>query len=83
MSCASAGNCGVGGHFFDRAGPTQPFVVTEQNGTWGRAGLHRPVSKQGLCRRSPAMRPPPRIGSSQPRHLRQSPCLLYVEGVDH
>lgn len=34
VSCASAGNCSVGGHYYDRKGNTQLFVVDEVNGTW-------------------------------------------------
>jgi hypothetical protein len=40
VSCASAGNCGAGGFyslpFSPVAGSTQPFVVSERNGTWGK-----------------------------------------------
>ena len=39
VSCASAGNCAAGGSYSDSAGPgqSQAFVVSEVNGTWGRA----------------------------------------------
>jgi hypothetical protein len=36
VSCASAGNCGAGGFYSDRAGQ-QVFAVTETNGRWGTA----------------------------------------------
>jgi len=35
MSCTSAGNCGAGGIFFNRAGHLQPLVVSEHDGVWG------------------------------------------------
>lgn len=34
MSCASAGNCAVGGWYLDGADQFQPFVDSEVNGTW-------------------------------------------------
>ena len=41
VSCTSQGNCGAGGYYslpFSRvAESAQPFVVTERNGTWGKA----------------------------------------------
>jgi cytochrome c551/c552 len=37
VSCASAGNCSVGGYYLDSAHFTQAFVAGESNGTWGRA----------------------------------------------
>src|SRR5258706_15707832 len=37
VSCASAGNCAGGGPFTDAAGQQQAFVVSERNGTWGKA----------------------------------------------
>ena len=37
VSCASAGNCSGGGYYHDIALSTQAFVVTEKNGTWGKA----------------------------------------------
>jgi hypothetical protein len=37
VSCRSAGNCAAGGDYKDGAGHTQAFVVSETNGTWGRA----------------------------------------------
>jgi hypothetical protein len=37
VSCPSAGNCAAGGDYMDSAGHTQAFVVSETNGTWGRA----------------------------------------------
>ena len=36
VSCASAGNCSAGGSYHSEAG-AQAFVVTERNGTWGKA----------------------------------------------
>jgi len=38
LSCASPGNCSAGGEYqTGREGFFQPFVVTETNGTWGKA----------------------------------------------
>jgi hypothetical protein len=37
VSCRAAGDCSAGGSFTDRAGTAQPFVVSETNGTWGKA----------------------------------------------
>jgi hypothetical protein len=37
VSCPSAGNCGAGGTYADRAGALQAFLVSERNGRWGRA----------------------------------------------
>jgi hypothetical protein len=37
VSCASAGNCGAGGFYTDGAFHTQAFVVSEVNGSWGKA----------------------------------------------
>ncbi len=37
VSCASAGNCSAGGRYTDRLGHDQAFVVTQKNGTWGKA----------------------------------------------
>ncbi len=37
VSCASAGNCAVGGYYADRPGHLQAFVAGERNGVWGRA----------------------------------------------
>jgi hypothetical protein len=37
VSCASAGNCGAGGFYRDAAGIDQAWVVSEKNGTWGKA----------------------------------------------
>ena len=36
ISCTSAGNCVVGGHYTDSSG-TQGFVATQTNGTWTNA----------------------------------------------
>src|SRR5258705_2847747 len=36
-SCASAGICAGGGLYSDGSGHVQAFVVSERNGTWGRA----------------------------------------------
>jgi hypothetical protein len=48
VSCASAGNCGAGGFYWDGSGLRQAFVVSEVNGTWhtamkvpGAAALNR------------------------------------------
>lgn len=35
ISCASAGNCAVGGSYWDSNGNEQAFVADETNGTWG------------------------------------------------
>jgi hypothetical protein len=37
VSCASAGNCAAGGTYADGAGHRQALVVSERNGTWGKA----------------------------------------------
>lgn len=37
VSCASAGNCGAGGNYTDRSGHSQPFLVSERKGRWGKA----------------------------------------------
>ncbi len=37
VSCGSAGNCAAGGSYLDRQSDRQGFVVSELNGTWGRA----------------------------------------------
>jgi hypothetical protein len=37
VSCASAGNCAAGGFYRDGHGHQQAFVVSQKNGTWGRA----------------------------------------------
>jgi hypothetical protein len=37
VSCATAGNCAVGGTYDDALGAQQAFVVSERNGTWGNA----------------------------------------------
>jgi hypothetical protein len=37
VSCATAGNCSAGGTYADGAGHGQAFVVTQTNGTWGKA----------------------------------------------
>jgi hypothetical protein len=37
VSCASAGNCAVGGSYADSSGDTQAFVADEVNGTWNDA----------------------------------------------
>jgi hypothetical protein len=37
VSCASAGNCSAGGYYRDTSGSSQAFVVTQTNGTWGKA----------------------------------------------
>src|SRR5580698_2050285 len=36
LSCASAGNCAAGG-FYSSDGDQQAFVVSEKNGSWGKA----------------------------------------------
>jgi len=37
VSCRSTGNCSAGGRYVDAAGHTQPFVINETKGAWGRA----------------------------------------------
>jgi hypothetical protein len=38
VSCASAGNCAVGGHYgYKHQKPEQGFVASEHNGVWGHA----------------------------------------------
>jgi len=37
VSCASAGNCVVGGYYLDGSHNLQAFVVGETNGTWRKA----------------------------------------------
>src|SRR6266568_2930940 len=37
VSCGAAGNCAAAGGYLDGSGHTQAFVVSEANGTWGKA----------------------------------------------
>ena len=37
VSCALAGNCAAGGSYADGSRRGQAFVVSERNGTWGKA----------------------------------------------
>jgi hypothetical protein len=37
VSCASRGNCSVGGSYTNSAGHLEVFVISEKNGKWGRA----------------------------------------------
>jgi hypothetical protein len=37
LSCGSAGNCAVGGEYYDRRGHRQGFVAVERGGRWGKA----------------------------------------------
>jgi hypothetical protein len=37
VSCAAAGDCGIGGYYTDSAGAIQAFVDSETSGTWGTA----------------------------------------------
>jgi hypothetical protein len=37
VSCATAGNCAAGGTYRDALGHQQAFVVSQVNGTWGKA----------------------------------------------
>src|SRR5260221_2353438 len=37
VSCPSAGNCAAGGFYLDSSQHGQGFVVSERNGTWGKA----------------------------------------------
>jgi hypothetical protein len=52
VSCASAGNCGAGGSYEDRAGRTELFVSSETGGAWSTArelpGLAR-LNRGGLA----------------------------------
>jgi hypothetical protein len=47
MSCASAGNCTAGGSYLG-AGGTQPFVISQVNGTWGTAAKIPGMAKLNL-----------------------------------
>jgi hypothetical protein len=37
LSCGSAGNCSAGGRYSDSSANSQAYVVSEVNGTWGKA----------------------------------------------
>src|SRR6202050_72238 len=37
VSCDPAGDCAAGGYLTDRRGSQQGFVISEQDGTWGKA----------------------------------------------
>src|SRR5215469_7717817 len=37
VSCGSAGNCSAGGAYTDGSGSLHAFVVSQKNGTWGKA----------------------------------------------
>ena len=37
LSCSSTGNCSAGGSYEDASDHTQPFVVNETGGAWGKA----------------------------------------------
>jgi D-alanine-D-alanine ligase-like ATP-grasp enzyme len=37
VSCASAGNCSAGGSYLQRSGSAEAFVVSQHDGTWGKA----------------------------------------------
>ena len=37
VSCASAGSCSAGGYYADASGGAPAFVVSQHNGSWGRA----------------------------------------------
>jgi hypothetical protein len=37
VSCASAGNCSAGGQYYDSSRHYQAFVVSQVDGTWGKA----------------------------------------------
>lgn len=49
VSCASAGNCGAGGHYAPALATTQAFVVNQVNGTW-----HNVVQVGGAAAQNPA-----------------------------
>ena len=49
VSCTSAGNCGAGGFYANSLATTQPFVVSQVNGTW-----HKVVQVRGAADRNPA-----------------------------
>jgi hypothetical protein len=37
VSCVAAGNCTVGGYYYDSSVKSQAFVASEVNGAWGQA----------------------------------------------
>ena len=37
VSCTSAGNCAAGGSYKNKTGHAEGFVISERNGTWGKA----------------------------------------------
>jgi hypothetical protein len=49
VSCASAANCGAGGHYAPALATTQAFVVSQVNGTW-----HNVVKVGGAAAQNPA-----------------------------
>ena len=63
VSCGSAGNCAAGGFYRDGSGHQQAFVVSERNGSWGRAievpgsgtlnGVRIPIESDHLFRSNP------------------------------
>ncbi len=48
MSCSSDGNCSADGFYEDSHGNDGAFVVSEKNGTWGKASNVRGLSNPGL-----------------------------------
>jgi hypothetical protein len=57
VSCPTAGNCSAGGSYAASKTSTEPFVVTERNGTWGKpievpgsTTLNTGLSGQGQAR---------------------------------
>jgi hypothetical protein len=48
LSCASPGNCAAGGFYTDGAGRIRAFLVTEADGTWGRAEQPPGTGRLGL-----------------------------------
>ena len=47
LSCPSAGNCSAGGYFTGSQGHSQAFVVSQRNGTWGKAAEVPGTGKAG------------------------------------
>jgi hypothetical protein len=50
LSCASPGNCAVGGFYADQTRATHAFVATEKDGTWGQVLPVLPDAALGAVR---------------------------------
>ncbi|HET7014382.1 MAG TPA: hypothetical protein VFI65_10755 [Streptosporangiaceae bacterium] len=50
LSCSSAGNCGAGGFYAPNASNVQALVVSEKNGTWGKAQAVRGLAALNVGR---------------------------------